>query len=210
MRHTPRTVLALTAALFLAACPTTDDEAGTPVEEPGPEAPGEAPPAEVPPAQVPPADQTDPSAADISLPSLLAGLHDRTDSGELPVLDRMPPPRETRRETVQNRHDPTMTDTVVTRVYPGLEVEVYRVTSSGKEIVRSIVVTGEEYRTSERIGPGSTRAEVTAALGEPASVDGSTLEYQVTEGEPDPAPTDLSIELADGVVQRMTWDYYID
>lgn len=150
------------------------------------------------------------TAGSPSLPALLSAVDDHGAGGTLPVLDRLPPPTEIRKRPVPNRHDPALTDTVVTFVHPGLELEVYRVTTSGKEILRSIEVTGEGYRTGEGVGPGSTRARVTRALGEPDRVEGSRLVYRQREGEVDPTPTTLSIRFRGDRVAAMTWSFYVD
>lgn len=206
MGHPTRTVFTVLAALLLAACPMRRDEgrAGSNATDASrPEAPG-----------------TDTAPPRPSLPDLLAAVHDRTPGGELRVLRQLPPPLEIRREPVRNRHDPTLVDTLVTFIHPGLRLEVYHVTASERDIVRSVEVTGEGYRTADGIGPGSSRGDVAAVLGPPDTVAGppgpadtvvgTTLVYHGIRGEPGPTPTTLSIELRDERVRRMTWSYYVD
>ena len=152
-----------------------------------------------------------PALPGVALPVILERIHERSAAGELRVLDEMSPPPEISVETVRNRHEPAVVDTVRTLHYRGLDVEVYRVTSSGKEIARRITVTDDTYATGLGFAVGSDRAEVVDAMGTPARTEGSTLSWELTAGDPDPTPTGVTVELgADDRVRSVTWEYYVD
>lgn len=164
------------------------------------------------PADTAPPPATDPAAAvpGITLPVLLDRVSERGPDGELRVLDAMNPPLDVDREPVQNRHDPTQTDTLRTLHYGGLRVEVYEVAATGKEIIRAIEVTSDAYRTEAGLTVGSTRAAVREALGAPARTEGDTFVYERYDDARDPTPTTLRIRFDGDRVAAMTWHYYVD
>ena len=146
----------------------------------------------------------------VDLPVLLNRVDDRRRDGTLRVLDELNPPLRVEREPVQNRHDPGQTDTILTLLYSGMRIEVYKSTDSGKEIVRSLTISGDAYQTEQGLTIGSTRAEVRKVLGEPAGTEDETLVYELTRGENDPTPTFLHVRFDGDHVAAMSWDFYVD
>lgn len=143
----------------------------------------------------------------VPLPELLDGLHERAAGQEqLTVLDRLARPRRVARTPQTNRHDPSQTDTLRTLHYDGLEIEIYEVSASGKELASRLEVTGSGYETAEGLHVGSTREEVVNALGEPDETENGDLIYE--HGEP--TVTTLRIGMEGSHVAAMEWFFYLD
>ena len=143
----------------------------------------------------------------LPLPELLEGLTaNALDRDRLAVLGRLNRPRRVERTPQPNRHDPTQTDTVRTLHYDGLDVEVYEVSASGKELASKLEVTSSAYETADGLRVGSTHEEVERALGEPTEVDDGALVYQ----SDDITPTTLRFDMEGSRVEAMTWFFYLD
>lgn len=150
------------------------------------------------------------SGSAVQLPLILSRSADRGPNGELGLLDDLPPAENTTRTPVENRHDPSRTDTVVTLAWTGLELEVYRVTSTGKEILRTVRVTGRDYATDDGLSVGVTRDSVRALRGEPTRTEVGTWIYEVYDGPDDPTATMLRVGFERDRVARLRWGFYID
>lgn len=91
-------------------------------------------------------------------------------------------PDSTVARTVTNRHDPSMTDSVLTLFHDGLVAEIHRAGYDGKEMLSSLVILDDRYLRPEspvRIGSGA--AAVQAAFGEPDDHEADTLLYMCDE-----------------------------
>lgn len=171
-------------------------------------APGGGPPTADLPSTVDSAETPDPTP---DLSRLLDHVHDRTPDGKLRVLDELPAPASRAVEAVENRHDPAVTDTVRILRWPGLTVEVYHATTSGREMIRSVEVTGEDYRTGRGLRVGMSRSDVAGIVGSPVRTRDGGVVYELREGEHDPTPTFLTVHYAGGGrVERLAWSFYID
>jgi hypothetical protein len=80
--------------------------------------------------------------------------------------------------TVENRHDPSVTDTVATLYWPGLAAEVHVAGYDGKEILSSLVLADSQFlQASSPLRLGDTADAVRAELGDPDSTGDGYLEY---------------------------------
>ena len=191
-------LLCLSIALLAGCSP----ESGPPDTAPPPEA--------GPPGSELPAADTAMAHPGIELTELLSQVSERTPEGRLEVLDVLRPPTRITHRPVENRHDPSQTDTIHTYVYPGLRIEVYDVAASDTEIIQTIEVTSTDYRTASGLTIGDTRAEVRDALGAPAREENGTLFYERPQSPQDPTPPMLRIRFDNDYVQAMTWEFYVD
>jgi hypothetical protein len=210
---TPRFALLVAAALLAACAPDTDapERADSPAAgtAPGraPAEPGTEPGADTGPSAGPGAEADRPG---VPLRRILDRSYDRDPDGQLTILDAMAPAPAADTATVQNRHDPTVTDTIVTLRYDGLAIAVHHAGPTGKEIVREITVSNEAYQTGLGFGVGAPLDAVVEAMGEPASTDGTTRVWEIREGERDPTPIYLEVTFdAEGRVESVTWSYYV-
>lgn len=80
--------------------------------------------------------------------------------------------------TTENRHDPTVTDTVATLYWPGLTAEVHVAGYDGKEILSSLVLADERFlQSSSPVRLGDPADAVRAEFGEPDGAGDDYLEY---------------------------------
>ena len=143
----------------------------------------------------------------VPLPELVDGLtSNKLEQDQLAILNRLNRPRRVTRTPERNRHDPSQTDTLRTLHYDGLELEVYEVSTSGKELASRLEVTGSVYETTDGLHVGSTREAVELALGQPSDVDDGALLYQ----SDDITPMTLRFEMDGSRVEAMTWFFYLD
>ena len=150
------------------------------------------------------AERTEPG---VPLSELVDGLTaNKLEQDQLSILNRLNRPRRVTRTPEPNRHNPSQTDTLRTLHYDGLEIEVYEVSASGKELASRLEVTGSTYETADGLHVGSTREAVELALGQPSSTDDGALIYQ----SDDITPTTLRIDLDGSRVEAMTWFFYLD
>jgi hypothetical protein len=84
--------------------------------------------------------------------------------------------------TVSNRHDPTVTDSVLTLYYGGLVAEILRAGYDGKEILAGVVISDGRYlQPGAPVRLGQDTDAVRAALGAPDESDAGTLLYVCEE-----------------------------
>ena len=195
MPHALRLLFLVALGLPLAACGETPDPTAAPSGE------------------VLGTDERPPGAGSaqpgVPFPELLDGFAQHDYQGEVAVLGRLAEPLERSETPVANRHVQGQTDTVRTWTYSGLELAVYDIAGDPKQLPQSIRLTSTDYRTTEGLTVGSSRAEVTAALGEPDRLDGGDLVYVLGAEEPVPTGT-LRVALEADFVQALTWTFTID
>ncbi|HSJ10212.1 MAG TPA: hypothetical protein VK928_09870 [Longimicrobiales bacterium] len=146
--------------------------------------------------------------------SALAGFIDN--ALELPgrtraeLAARLGEPDSTSARTVENRHDPSVTDSVLTLHYPGLVAEIYRAGYDGKEILASVEVSDAVHlRPMVDAGIGTSADAVRAALGEPATATATLLEYVCDECLVSGHET-VRFTLEEGIVRRIHIQYWVD
>lgn len=108
---------------------------------------------------------------------------------------------------VPNRHDPAVTDSVVTLVYPEGRYVYYVVTQGPGEILDAAHVFADTHLRHATPGIGATADEVRAAFGTPLRAGADRLEYECTTCE---VPEPVAFVLVDGRVHHVEFDYYVD
>lgn len=131
-----------------------------------------------------------------------------------PLLRDLPPATATRREPIPNSHQPEHIDTILTHSYPGLEIRVYRVSASNKDIIQTVTVFGPEFVSDEGLRVGLSQAQVRAILGEPFRVETNTLTFYApgpqASDEPIGGPEVLDVVFAGDSVASLRYYFYID
>jgi hypothetical protein len=88
------------------------------------------------------------------------------------------PPDSVHSRAVPNRHDATVTDSIVTLFHDGLVAEFHFAGYDGKEILAALQISDDRYlRPDSPVRLGEDEAAVRAALGEPDVADIDFLEY---------------------------------
>lgn len=124
---------------------------------------------------------------------------------ELPVLGRLNEPGHVTVEPVQNRHQPSQTDTLRTLHYDGADVTVYHV-ADGKEILQNVTITGEGFDIPGGLRLGMSRSEVENLLGEADQEEAGAAMYEGAG----PMPTRQFIHFEDDSVASFEWRFPID
>ena len=114
-------------------------------------------------------------------------LAHQTDDGSF--FAGLRPPLARRAEAVANRHVAGQTDSLVTLVYDGLEIEAYAV-AGGETFLRWLTVTGTGYGTASGLSVGEARAHLEDTLGPPARAGGDVATYETGDGA---APTVVEV-----------------
>ena len=122
------------------------------------------------------------------------------------VERRLGAPESVEKEPIENEHDPSQTDTLRTLVYEGLQVEFYDVSGSGKQMLRHITLTGEQYAGPRGLHPGISRAAVKDTLGPPSRTKQDQFIYEAGE----PTPTFTIVHFEGDAATRIEWAFYVD
>lgn len=135
----------------------------------------------------------------------------------LPARDRaglretLGEPGEIRTHPMENRHDPAVTDTLVTWSYPGVEVHLHQVGNGGPEFLSAVEVTDNRYLRYPAAGVGVPRSRIHELLGPPAEGstggEGDTYECGTCEGAPEPV---TFLYGPDGLVSSVVFSFYVD
>lgn len=126
------------------------------------------------------------------------------------LATRLGPPDSVNARTVENRHDPTVTDSVLTVYYPGLTAEIYRAGYDGREIIASLQITADAHlQPASPVRMGATPDAVRSALGAPSSATDSVLEYVCDECLVSGHEI-VRFILGQGAVRRIHVQYWVD
>lgn len=157
-------------------------------------------------AQAPTAGENDAGAdPGVELHVLLDRAYERDQEGRLTVLERLDEPARVTTETRENRHDPSRTDTLRTWHYDALTLTVVHAGQT-KEILKSITVSGDRYRTDEGLHVGMSRGQLENAWGEPSERRNGTYVYERNG----PMPMRVHAAFDGDTVTRLEWVYPID
>lgn len=116
-------------------------------------------------------------------------------------------PDSTTREPVQNRHDPSRTDTIIGLHYPGLTARIHRPADS-RDLLDQVTVEDNQYLRQDAVRIGMPWSEVRSRIGEPEGErDGGYLYSCDTCG---PVSEPIILFVNDGVVSSIRFDYYVD
>jgi hypothetical protein len=105
-----------------------------------------------------------------------------------------------------NRHDPSVTDSLVTVHYAGLTA-VHLLPGGERDLVDHVIVTDNRHLRSD-VGIGAEAEAVVARFGQPVRRSGAELVFQC--GEEIAADAPIVFQLANGRVQRIVFNYYVD
>lgn len=142
----------------------------------------------------------------VALQTILDGAFQRDpQTQDLTVLDELNEPSRVDVETRPNRHVRGQTDTLRTLRYDGLDLTVYHV-SDGKEILQTVSVTDERFRTDRGLHVGMSRGAIEATLGQPTRRSGNEYVYDLG-GQ---LPTMLHVAFSTDIVSRLEWKYPVD
>jgi hypothetical protein len=112
--------------------------------------------------------------------------------------------------TVQNRHDPSATDTIATYYFAGLTAEIHVAGYDGKEILAALYIADDRYlRADSPVRLRDTAEAVRGVLGEPDESGESYLEYHCDDCLAAGQETTRFV-LTGGVVTRIEVRYWVD
>ncbi len=123
------------------------------------------------------------------------------------VIARFGRPDSVRSMPVPNRHDPSVTDSVVQLLYPTARYTYYVVTQGPGEILDEALITSNDHLRHTSPGIGTSEGTLRAAYGAPASERPGELVYECRTCE---VPEPLTFVLVDGTVTEIRFDYYVD
>ena len=108
---------------------------------------------------------------------------------------------------VPNRHDPSVTDSVVTLDYPAARYVYYVVTQGPGEILDAAHIGDNVHMRHPSPGIGASPEEVLTAFGTPMRSSDDRIEYECTTCE---VPEPVTFVLSNDRVARIEFDYYVD
>lgn len=126
------------------------------------------------------------------------------------LRDALGEPREIRAHPMENRHDPAVTDTLVTWNYPGVDIHLHQVGDGGPEFLSEVEVTDNRYLRYPAAGVGVARDTIRALLGPPSEMpgqDGDLYECGSCEGAPEPVTFRYDDK---GRVRAVLFSFYVD
>ncbi|HUF13165.1 MAG TPA: hypothetical protein VMN78_08705 [Longimicrobiales bacterium] len=153
------------------------------------------------PVEYPPATGPVPLETYVREGALAAGL-DRAQT-----VGRLGAPERIEAQPVTNRHDPRITDSIVTLHYPDARYVFYVVTQADRDLLDLAVIRSNRHLRYAPPGIGTPVDSVRALLGEPVAARFDLLEYDCLTCE---VPLPVTFELRDGRVHRILFDYYVD
>ncbi|HEX7118179.1 MAG TPA: hypothetical protein VF212_05295, partial [Longimicrobiales bacterium] len=113
------------------------------------------------------------------------------------------------RATVPNRHDPSVTDTVVALHFAELSAVLWKPGHAGAtDLLEQVEVRANRYLRWPSLGIGARAEEVVAALSPPHERSATRLVYQCGPSEAEAEP--LVFELVAGRVRRVLFNRYVD
>lgn len=195
-----RMLALVTTVAAIAACQVDPDT--DPNSDP---MPGDPPTAEAPDAEEPPDTATaDPDS--IRDRFIRSGLIEIGETRE-EIQSTLGEPDSTTRRAVENRHDPSRTDTIIRLHYDGLTARIHR-PADLDDLLDQVTVRDDRYLQQDAIRIGMPWSEVRSRLGEPEGErDGGYLYACGTCG---PVSEPIVVVVDDGVVSSIRFDYYVD
>ena len=106
-----------------------------------------------------------------------------------------------------NRHDPAVTDSLVTIFYGDARYDFYIVSQGPAELLDHAIVTGNRHLRYDAPRVGTPADSLRAWWGEPVSASSSALEYDCSACE---VPHPARFVIAQGMVREIHFDLYVD
>jgi hypothetical protein len=122
------------------------------------------------------------------------------------LVQRLGPPPHTEQRPIPNQYDPTRTDTVRTLQYPGVKALIYDVTGERKTFLIRLALTTDRYASPEGLRVGDSEERVLERIGPPTDRDTARSEWIYEEDKT--TPTALVIQMQDGRVAQLAWEFY--
>lgn len=123
------------------------------------------------------------------------------------LIERLGAPERMSARALPNRHDPTVTDSVVELVYPDARFVYYVVTAGPRDLLDFAEIASNAHLRRTPPGIGTPADSIRAWWGDPVAQHADELEYDCGTCEV-PRPATFVIE--DGRVQRIRFDLYVD
>jgi len=122
------------------------------------------------------------------------------------LVQRLGTPQRVERRPIANQYVRGQVDTLRTLVYTGIRALVYDVTNEAKTFLVRLSLSSSQYTTPEGLRVGVPEADVIEALGPPTRRNASQGEliYQETK----PKPTSMVVQVQDGRVVQIDWEFY--
>jgi hypothetical protein len=116
-------------------------------------------------------------------------------------------PPETESRPVPNAHDPSVTDSILTWRYDGVEFEIYR-TADGRRLLTRAAVVDNRFLRFPEVGIGAEPARIREVLGAPLVDSREEMEYRCAgcSGPPEP----VIFHLRDDRVHRVDFLFAVD
>lgn len=126
------------------------------------------------------------------------------------LRERLGEPDSVSQRVLPNPHDPAVIDTVFTVHHPGLEVEIYRASFDGRELLAALAIGDDRWlRAESPLRLGMSPADIRLALGEPEHEEDGDLFFTCTTctvGGQD----GLELRVDGGRLSRIRVQYWID
>lgn len=119
------------------------------------------------------------------------------------VRSALGPPDSVHTRIIQNRYYTSDQDAAISMYYPGVEVGIYYVSRSGKEILRDLWITGVDRTRGLSVGIGDSAEALVDSLGPPVFIRGDVYRYWFGE-----ATNRLDFRMVEGRIAEIHLDYY--
>lgn len=140
---------------------------------------------------------------------LLDAVPDLGDTREQ-LVARLGAPDSASGAAVANRHDPLVTDSVLTLHFPGVTAMVHKAGYDGREMLAALHITDARHMpASAPVGVGSTAADVLVLLGPPDDQSEGHMEFTCAECMMAGHET-VRFVLQRGLVSRVELRYWVD
>ena len=123
------------------------------------------------------------------------------------LVQRFGAPQRIESQPIPNRHDPSVTDSIVQLHYAGARYVYYVVTQGSHALLDDALIRDPSHLRYAAPGIGTPADSLRAWWGEPTNGTDTTLEYDCTSCE---TPHPATFVIQDGVVREIRFDFYVD
>jgi len=122
------------------------------------------------------------------------------------LVERLGDPDRVHTRPVRNQYVPTQTDTLRTLVYTGIRALVYDVAHESKTFLVRLSLLSTGYTTPEGLHVGQRETQVLDMIGPPTRRNDARGELIYEETET--TPTSMVLQVRNGRVVRIDWEFY--